>query len=297
MYRRAWLNRIWENGMNRSRKIEIIKKHIDFDGVGLELGPNVNPMFRKSHGYNVKYLESRGTQELREWMKSRNRNPSLVEEIDFILARNMDLSGNVSGESFRWVASSHVLEHIPDFVSHLNEVYSVLEEGGVYAAIIPDRNFCFDCNKPKSSLGDVVEAYIEKRKIPRIASNIDEFRYGARPQGVTMGGWTAEQAQNPLIPKYPNWQDLVKRIIHDEERKESVWAGHSWRFDPITFSEIIMDLSYLELVDLHLFQIIPTYNMDFIALFKKEPNPDPSRLKSLVEQMYDTYRHPEYVRV
>ena len=54
--------------MNRKAKLKFMRQRVDLNGIGLELGPHVDPMFRKSKGDAVKYLETRSTEQLREFL-------------------------------------------------------------------------------------------------------------------------------------------------------------------------------------------------------------------------------------
>jgi len=284
-----------ELAMRRREKLEFLRERIDLTGEGLELGPNVNPMFRKSQGFRVNYLETRSTEELRQSMLAVGRDPALVEEIDFVLDRGRTLAENTSGKMFEWVASSHVLEHIPDFVGHLAQVASVLKQWGVYAAIVPDRNLCFDCLKPQASLGEVLQAYMECRQLPSLASNIDELRYGVRPEGIKVGGWTIEDANANLVPKHPGWASRVRAILKagNNERRPDLWVGHSWRFDPASFSHILADLGRLDLTPLQLIELKPTYNMDFIAILRKQPI-DVTAMDRITQTVVSSYHPPQY---
>jgi len=289
--------------VNRNEKISFLSERVNLDGIGLELGPHVAPLFRKSRGARVKYLETRPTEDIRAAMVKAGRDPSIVEDIDFVHDFDKDLSENVGGETFDWVASSHVLEHIPNFVGHLNDVRAVLREGGIYAAIVPDRNLCFDCLKSPSTLGDVVQAHLENRRYPTIASNVDELRYCVRPEGIKVGGWTVPQAGGALVAKYPGWEVRVRGIlaaVTAGKARPDLFSGHSWRFDPVSFAQILADLCRLDLIGMQLTELVPTYNMDFIAILKKVPAVAPgavAQIGRLVAEEYDPPRYPQALPV
>lgn len=280
--------------MLRRQKIKIMQSYFDSTASsGLELGPHVNPMFRKSEGFSVQYLEVRGSDELRAAMVSDGRDPKIVEDIDFVLQRGFSLAENVGGKLFDWVVSSHVVEHIPNFALHLNEVSSVLREGGVYALLVPDRNYCFDVGKPPTSLGDVIEAFIGNRSSGTISHFVDELRYAARPEGVTVGGWKEADSAKPLVPKHPDWLKLTKKLIKSKGVDAEDWFGHQWFFDPVNFSSIVVDLIDLKLIELELVHVQPTYNMDFIAVLRKAANPRAARGREISLRLRKNYRRPQ----
>ena len=97
-------------------------------------------MFRRSQGINVRYVETRDGDTLRALVKEQGGDPSIVEDIDYVLERGKTLAEHAPGETFDWVTSSHVIEHIPDFLGHLKEVEEVLTPSGVYGLIVPDMN-------------------------------------------------------------------------------------------------------------------------------------------------------------
>lgn len=281
--------------LTRQQKIEFISSHIDpMKTTGIEFGPHVAPLFRKTKGYSVKYLESRTTAELRELMVQQGKNPNLVEQIDFILDRDLPLSEMVKGEKFHWAASSHVIEHIPNTVGHLRDVSSVLRPGGIYAMLIPDRNYCFDCLKPASSLGMFIEAYVYSRTTGTVRSYVDEARYGVRPAGCRTGGWTPDQATKPLALKRPDWRRMVQTVIASEGVVARDSFVHQWHFDPIMFPNIIGDLIELGLIDFDIVEAVPTYNMDFICILKKSATPDADRARQLSARVASEYRTPVY---
>jgi hypothetical protein len=280
--------------MKRKEKIELIKSFINLSGLGLELGPHINPMFRKSQGVNVRYLESRSSDQLRELQMSQGRNADLVEEIDYILQRDVSLYEMVKGTRFEWVTSSHVIEHIPNFVGHLNEVASVLNDGGVYALIVPDRNYCFDCLKPPTSLGDVIEAHLSAGRPGALARMVNEWRYGVRPEGVKTGGWGEEAAKRPLVAKHDQWQGHVRRVLRTNGQELENWFGHHWHFDPISYADIVADVTELGLLGLQLEVVRPTYDMDFIVVFRKVGSPNPASARKIAGDLRKQYRAPVY---
>ncbi|MCQ0987052.1 class I SAM-dependent methyltransferase [Jiella marina] len=251
-------------------------------------------MFRKSEGHSVKYLESRGTDELKQLMTDQGRDPKVVEEIDFLLDREKSLSEMVEGETFDWVVSSHVIEHIPDTITHLRDVTSILSEGGVYALLIPDRNYCFDCLKPASTLGMFVEAFLQRRTQGTIRSFVDETRYGARPEGVKVGGWTPAEVSLPLQHKTPNWRQVLKQMIMAEGENAKNSFVHQWHYDPITFPQIVADLIDLDLIQMELVAIQPTYHMDFMCVLRKTTSPMSASAKDIARKTMDEYIAPTY---
>jgi hypothetical protein len=280
----------------RRDKIALISGYFRMDGTGLELGPHVAPMFRRSEGIDVRYLDVRSGDRLRAMMQEAGRDPDIVEEIDYVLERGKTIAEHAPGQRFDWVTSAHVVEHIPDVLGHLHEVAEVLVEDGVYGLIVPDRNYCLDCLKAPTLLGQVIEAHMSKGRPGALGHMIDHWRYNARPRGIQVGGWAEDRAHHPLVAKFPNWKTRVKRLIDSGGAEVENWFGHQWFFDPRNFGEIVCDLIDLELIPYDLVALVPTYKMDFIAILRKTAAPDLAASRAVADEAAAAYRAPTYSR-
>lgn len=280
----------------RRAKIEVLSRYLRLNGSGLELGPHIAPMFRRSDGLEVRYLESRGGDELRALVTAQGGDPAVVEDIDYILQRGKSLAEHVGARRFDYVASSHVVEHIPDFLGHLREVAEVLVADGTYGLVVPDMNYCFDCLKSPTLLGQVIENHLTGARPGAMAHMINEWRYGARPRGVAVGGWSDAEAAAPLVGKTPDWKARVHRAIATGGQGVDTWFGHQWFFDPRNFGEILCDLMELGLVPFQLSALVPSHHMDFIAVLDRTDTPDVARARALVAEVATRYHPPVYDR-
>lgn len=255
---------------SRKDKVEFISAYLHPENTtGLEIGPNISPLFSKKEGYKVEYIESMSTQALKDRCINSRQDPNRVEVIDYIFQRDKGLVSTVDKKNYYdYVVSSHVIEHIPDFVTHLHEVSVILNETGLYGLIIPDKNLCFDYLKPPSTIGQILQAYIEKRTKPPISSYIDEIRYGTRLNPNNKGAWSISD-NGDLHLKYQNNYKQISNILSDISQTES-WFGHTWFFSCESFLSIFNDLRLLNLTDLEIFDILPTGHMDFIVILGKK---------------------------
>jgi hypothetical protein len=280
--------------MTRNEKREYIRARISgLKGTGLEIGPHIDPLFRRSKGDNVVYLETRSASQLRQLCTKQGKDPQRVEEIDYIFSGQKTLKGLIADRTFPWVVSSHVIEHIPDFVGHLQEIQEILEPGGAYHAIIPDKALCFDCLRPHSTLGEVLEKHLTACKSAPLRTVIDDIRYSVRPRGVSVGGWTAAQAKtSSLAPARPQRHRQLLDILKRPAANYPNWKGHYWRFTPHSFLHLAIDLFDLGLLKLAPVDICPTGNMDFIATLSTTP-PPAAHLAALAESLVN-YEPPTY---
>lgn len=74
--------------------------------------------------------------------------------------------GEAIPEPVDYVVASHVIEHIPDLISWLHELASVLKPSGEIRLIVPDRRFTFDYLRREVRLNDVIYANLMQARAP-----------------------------------------------------------------------------------------------------------------------------------
>lgn len=131
---------------------------------GLEIGPNLAPMVSKIEKWNIKYLDLVDTDVLIERARAQNGNISAVPNIDYVHNPTHLISETVGKDKFDFVVSSHVIEHIPDLILHFQDIGNILNPSGVYCFIVPDMTLCFDVKKPQTSLGQLIEAFVNQHR-------------------------------------------------------------------------------------------------------------------------------------
>jgi SAM-dependent methyltransferase len=252
----------------RKENVEYIKSYFPKNGNSfLEIGPNLNPMILKNDNFNVKYLDLVGTDVLLKRAINKGKDISKVPEIDYIHDPKKSILETVGKDKFDVVLSAHVIEHIPDFIKHFQDVSKILNPSGVYCLIIPNMYLCFDAKKSPTTLGNVVEAFLNEQKQAPISRIIDEFNYGVKKNGLV--AWS--MGDNEITtPKYPNPIKKIKKILADKNFVAN-WHGHIWYFHPYSFGSIYLDCFHLGLVELELIDIKPTKKMEFICILQKRP--------------------------
>lgn len=123
----------------------------------LEISPWDRPFLR---GENVKYFGVEDAESLRKSADSASRHFNNVpEEIHFVSPTG-DLG--IVDEMFDIVFSSHVVEHCPDLIAHFQNVAKILNAGGLYVLIVPDKRYCFDYYHAESTLSEVIDAFVSE---------------------------------------------------------------------------------------------------------------------------------------
>ncbi|HET7788226.1 MAG TPA: class I SAM-dependent methyltransferase [Myxococcales bacterium] len=76
--------------------------------------------------------------------------------------------------SLDYVATSHVLEHLPDPAGAIVEWYRAVKPGGIIYMIVPDRRLTFDRDRARTPIAHLLEDF-ERGTTASDATHIDEF--------------------------------------------------------------------------------------------------------------------------
>lgn len=255
------------------------------EGLGLEIGPSHNPIAPKKRGFNVHILDHASAQELRTKYQGHGVNLDNIEDVDYVWAGQPlpELIGRSA--CYDWIIASHVIEHVPDFVSFLQQCETLLRHDGVLSLVIPDKRYCFDYFSPPTTTGNVLDAWAERRVRPSAGQVFDHIANAAKRNGSI--AWEADDKGGGT------------ELVHTLTEAKTHWARasssndyidvHCWRFTPVTFRLILSDLLELNLINLNVKTEFDTTDCEFyISLSKTSENyPIKDRLSSLQESMRD----------
>ena len=211
----------------------------------LEIGPFFNPL---CSGEKVKYFDILD----RNGLIGRAKRLKLefleenVPDIDYSSPVG-DLS--VIPETFEAVFSSHVIEHQPDLIDHLQKVSKLLKDGGKYYLIIPDKRYCFDYFNPESSIADVLNAHYENRKKHTLKSVLEHRALLTHNDAAEHWKGNHGALENVL--------EKIKDAV--EEYKVSDYMDvHSLCLTPASFQQIVFLLNQLGHIDFSIERIHET---------------------------------------
>ena len=199
----------------------------DFDSI-LEIGPFDKPVarsFASSHA-RVSYCDFLSTEELRERARAiPGRSPEGVPNIDYVTKTGLrDIP-----DRFDCVVSIHTIEHVPDLIGHIREVRDLLNPGGAYVVVAPDKRYCFPHFLPESGFPEIVAAHIEGRTRPTLRSVIEHRAFTAMDYMVANDPWS-----------HPT--DATRRGIEHAAAEFAASAYvdvHCWQFTPASFRRVI----------------------------------------------------------
>lgn len=237
---------------------------LDKNGLGLEIGPSHNPIAPKRSGYNVHILDHMTAEQLRlKYQGHEVYGVKLenIEEVDFVWHGEpfTDLIGRE--RCYDWIISSHVIEHVPDLISHLQQCEALLKPTGILSLVIPDKRYCFDCFNSSSSTGSVIDAYSERRTRPSHGQIFDHFANASKLNGNIAWSPDMRGGADELIHGF----DQAKALLAQSYSSPDYIDAHCWRFTPASFRVLISDLQLLDLINLEIRNEFDTTGCEFFV--------------------------------
>jgi|LakMenEpi03Aug12_release.lakeMendotaPanAssembly.Ray.scaffolds.fasta_scaffold06580_8 SAM-dependent methyltransferase len=251
----------------------IVRAELDVSGRGIELGPLDKPIMAKRDGYQVEivdYLEAAALRAQYGQELHVGVDASLIEEVDHV-SRGETLTELIGNEgAYEWVVASHVIEHIPDIVSFLQDVERILSPTGRLGLVVPDKRFCFDFYGELSTSGQIVDAFVEKRTKPTLGQVVDYFSRTSQVNGAIAWGQTRGVVPQ-LMYAGESVRDGYRRSIDGDDFGGEI---HCWRFTPESFRLIIADLRALGLTSLGIVAEHETIGIEFFVTLGQSDEPE-----------------------
>jgi len=258
-----------------TRKDKILQ-HVDASGRGIEIGPH-NPIAPKKEGFNVAIIDTLTREGLRKKYEAHAVDRERIEEVDYVWSGQRYPELVPAPHDFDWIIASHVIEHTPDLIAFLNDCAELLAPAGVLSLAIPDKRYCFDCLRPISGLGAVVDAHA-RRLTNHSPGIIAEFMLNA----VAKNGAIAWEKDAPGDLKFLCTLGDVTAHLHEALATPSALDVHAWCFTPGSFRLLINDLNLLGLIGLREIGFHPTSGSEFyVTLGKRGATPSADRLQFL----------------
>lgn len=227
---------------------------------GLEIGPLATPRVRKDEG-PIRYLDHASAAELREKYATdqgmRNRLDDIVD-VDYVIGGNKSISDVVAEDApFDYVIGSHVIEHIPDPVSWLADVATILSPGGIVSLVVPDKRYCFDINRALTDASDLVDAYLRRLRRPSYRQAYDFFSKAITVDTGAIWAGTADYT-GVVRTDFPDADvasyDACKRM----QTSDAFVDVHCHVFTPDLFLTLFEKLARLGLIDYEVAAFLPT---------------------------------------
>jgi hypothetical protein len=175
------------------------------------------------------------------------------------------------------VIASHVLEHIPDLVGFFASASRLVTPSGSLSIALPDRRYCFDCLKPWSTTGDLLDAHHRRLTRHSLKTAFNHMAYSALMDGEL--AWGPRPISLPVL--MDPFQAAVETTAAFRNQADAPYEDyHAWQFTPVGFELAILELRALGLIDWHLETLEGPENFEFFAVLRRgEVAPDPASLQ------------------
>ena len=245
-------------------RVNILRRGLDLDAPGLEIGPCHSPIVPKTDGYPVEIVDYLDTEELRshyEGQRSSGVDVDRIEAVDHVWRGEplADLVGRRGAH--HWVVASHVLEHIADPIGFLHGVAEVLTPDGLLSLALPDKRYSFDHLAPLTTTGQWIDAHRLGRTAPSAGQAFDYFARCVRSDGRIAWG-EGFDGELSLVHSLAMASDSLAAISQGEDYGGEI---HLWRFTPESFALLIAELGTIGMIDLAITDSHPTRGSEFFV--------------------------------
>lgn len=258
------------------RKAKALKGIDIKSGKGLELGPLYSPIVLKSEA-NIYYIDHMSAEGLRKKYKGHPFDVNEIVDVDYVVGGST-LRKILKGEEFDYVIASHVIEHIPDVISWLQDISSVLKIGGILSLVVPDKRYTFDISRDVSRPSEIIGAYLDKQTKSDSAMIYDS---AAEYKEITpIQAWSGDIPESDE-PKKRNLDEAIRKSKLNLKPGEYVDI-HCYVFTPQSFVRILRRLIEHDLFDYKVEYFTDTAKdeLEFYISFKKV-SPGYSKAKKL----------------
>lgn len=234
----------------------------------LEVGASYNPTVRKADGWSVQTVDHGTKAELEAKYRAWGVDVSRMEEVDHIWTSG-PLHEAVPDQfhgRFGRVVASHVIEHIPDFLTFVKSVTTLLAVDGKLALAVPDKRFCFDYFRPATMTSDVLQRHDSGGGRHSIKTAFETYFYGANA-AKSIAWWNAPDG--PVVLHH-DWASSVAQIAAFRTAGPNTFIDmHASAFTPCAFELIITELAVLGLCELTVERMIPTNAFEFFVILAR----------------------------
>ena len=229
---------------------------------GVEIGPLHAPLVAKSDG-EVIYVDHADAAALR--VKYAHDpivgDVSKIVDVDAIWGEQ-SLSECLGARApVDYVIASHVLEHVPDLISWLHEVRSILSPEGRLNLALPDRRFTFDYLRRESGLADALNAYLLKPRTPTPLAILDDILNTTPVDNVK--AWSEAIAPQ----RVPGRSVYALAAARDAIATGAYHDVHCWVFTCDSFLTLMADIAEQEMLPFCCAGFHPTarYEIEFFV--------------------------------
>lgn len=169
--------------VRRVVRVRFLERHLSLNGKrALEIGALDVPTLRQHDGLTVRYLDWFSREELVA-IHANDKTPKTdtIVNVDYV-AKSKRFSAGIT-ERFDLIVANHVIEHIADPITWLQQLAALATPEGYLFLSVPDRRFTFDYLRQPSTVVQLLRAYEEDLERADVWQILDA-RFFHRPLGI-----------------------------------------------------------------------------------------------------------------
>lgn len=246
-------------------RFDRILSSVNTAGCGLEIGPSFAPAAPKSKGFNVEILDCLSAEDLK--IKYANMPIENIEPVDYVWSGEpIDKLINKPNH-YDYIIASHVIEHLPDMLSWLQQCSNLLKPDGVLSLAIPDKRYIFDYLRWPSTTGDVLQAFSDKASTHSMGTLFDNAMLTCLLNNNC--AWGSEYTGKVTLANNTPNINLVYNNVKQAIDCNKYTDAHKWVFTPTSFRLLLADIQQLGLSDLCEFASFDTIGCEFFISLRK----------------------------
>jgi SAM-dependent methyltransferase len=266
----------------------------------LEIGAGYCPVAPKSDGWNTHVVDHAAQEALRAKYADAAVDTAAIEPVDTIWqqgplheAAPAELAGRVDV-----IIASHVLEHLPDLIGFFASAARLAAPTGLLSIALPDRRYCFDCFRPWTTTGGLLEAHQRRASRHGLKTAFDHVAYSAVVDGQL--AWGARPIGTPVL--LDRFAAAATAASLSDGTTRPYEDYHAWQFTPAGFELIALELGELGLLDWHVETLEGPENFEFFVRLRRgagQPMPEAAlqaaRRDLLLRQLAETREQIDFM--
>jgi hypothetical protein len=155
-------------GFQDTTRVQILTEGLPLQGIGLEVGPFYRPTLLKTD-HNIFYTDYTTASELvkkHAHLSIAQQIKENIVEVDFLWLPGCTLFESVGKRKFDYVIASHVIEHVPNVIGWITQIFTVLRTGGILSLAVPDKRYTFDAYRSETQVHELIDLWIRNQSIP-----------------------------------------------------------------------------------------------------------------------------------
>lgn len=212
---------------------------------GVEIGALATPLVTKAEG-NIFYVDHASTSDLRKIYRGHDAvDVDKIVDVDGVWGKNTLQDCIGKRRKADYVVASHVIEHVPDLITWLAEIRSILRPNGTLRLAIPDRRFTFDYLRFETRLHDVLDAYLRRARTPLPRLILEHHHLTRRVDAKAAWSRTLDGADLERLGTLQNGLALARDALANGGYHDV----HCWVFTPASFAGLCVELAANDLLD------------------------------------------------